>query len=71
MGLLLRKYKFSRPALLLGFMLSGRIENLTHQMTGLYTIESVMDRPLFIALTILTLGVLTWGLTKRSQLDFA
>tara|TARA_R110000787_G_scaffold60246_6_gene136748 strand:- start:2797 stop:4224 length:1428 start_codon:yes stop_codon:yes gene_type:complete len=71
MGLILRKYKFSRPALLLGFLLSERIENLTHQMTGLYTLESVMDRPLFIILTIITLGVFTWGLSRKSQLDFA
>lgn len=70
MGLACKKYGFSRPALLLGFLLSERIENLTIQMTSLYTIENVMSRPIFVALILFTLGVFSWGLFKKSQLDY-
>jgi TctA family transporter len=70
LGILCKSWKFSRPALLLGFMLSERIENLTIQMTNLYTFESAVIRPLFTALILLTLGVLSWGLFKKSRLDY-
>lgn len=70
LGLACKEYKFSRPALLIGFLLCERIENLTIQMTDLYTLESVMDRPIFITITLLTLGVFTWGLFRKSQLDY-
>ena len=71
MGLILKRYKFSRPALLLGFILSERIENLTLQMNGLYTLDTLMNRPLFIIIIILSIGVLRWGLSRKSQLDYA
>ena len=71
MGLILKRYKFSRPALLLGFILSERIENLTIQMNGLYTLDTVMDRPLFIIIVLFTIGVFLWGLSRKSQLDYA
>ena len=70
LGLACKKYKFSRPALLIGFLLSERIENLTIQMTDLYTLDMLMSRPLFITLTLLTLGVFSWGLLRKSQLDY-
>src|SRR6056300_93427 len=70
LGLACKEYKFSRPALLIGFLLCERIENLTIQMTDLYTFESAVIRPLFTALALLTLGVFVWGLFKKSQLDY-
>lgn len=70
LGLACKEYKFSRPALLIGFLLCERIENLTIQMTDLYTLNMLMSRPLFITLTLLTLGVFSWGLLRKSQLDY-
>lgn len=70
-GLLCSYYKFSRPALLIGFILSERIENMTIQMTSLYDISMLIQRPLFVALCLITIGVFSWGLLKKSQLDYA
>lgn len=70
-GLLCSHYKFSRPALLIGFILSERIENMTIQMTSLYDISMLIQRPLFVALCLITIGVFSWGLLKKSQLDYA
>jgi hypothetical protein len=55
---------------LIGFILSERIENMTIQLVSLYDIQSLLTRPLFLTLIILTLGVLSWGLFKKSQLDY-
>ena len=70
-GLFAKQYKFSRPALLIGFILSERIENLTIQLTSIYSLDSVFERPIFVVLILLTIGVLTWGLSRKSQLDYA
>jgi TctA family transporter len=71
LGLLAKHYQFSRPALLIGFLLSERIENLTLQMTDLYTLDTVLVRPLFITLLLLTIGILLWGSSRKSQLDYS
>lgn len=71
LGLLAKHYQFSRPALLIGFLLSERIENLTLQMTDLYTLDTVLVRPLFVTITLLTIGVFSWGLLRKSQLDYS
>ena len=71
LGLLAKHYQFSRPALLIGFLLSERIENLTLQMTDLYTLDTVLVRPLFVILTLLTIGIFSWGLLRKSQLDYS
>lgn len=71
LGILCKSWKFSRPALLLGFMLSERIENLTIQMFDLYTLESAVIRPLFSALIVSSIGVFLWGFLKKSRLEYS
>lgn len=71
LGLLAKSYRFSRPALLIGFILSTRIENLSIQMTTLYSIGDLVNRPIFITLVIATIGVLTWGFLRKSQLEYS
>ena len=39
LGILCKKYKFSRPAMVIGFILAERVEALTLQMTSLYSID--------------------------------
>jgi TctA family transporter len=70
-GILAKKYKFSRPALLFGFILAERIEALSLQMYYLYTFDRLVDRPIFIGLVITVLMVLTWGLTRKSTLEYS
>ena len=70
-GLLAKHYKFSRPALLFAFILSDRIEALTVQMSGLYTVEKLLDRNIFLVLVVITVITLVWGLTNKRKIDYA
>ena len=70
-GLLAKRYKFSRPALLFAFILSDRIEALTVQMSGLYTVDKLLDRNIFLVLVVITVITLVWGLTNKRKIDYA
>tara|TARA_B100000963_G_scaffold173527_1_gene150930 strand:- start:121 stop:1560 length:1440 start_codon:yes stop_codon:yes gene_type:complete len=70
-GIIAKKYKFSRPALLIGFLLSDRIYSLTYQLTTLHTINDLITRPIFIIILLSILLILYWSFTKRSKLDYA
>jgi TctA family transporter len=70
-GLLAKRYKFSRPALLFAFILSDRIEALTVQMSGLYTVEKLLDKPIFLCLCVVIGVTLIWGLTSKRKIDYA
>ena len=70
-GIIAKKYKFSRPALLIGFLLSDRIYSLTYQLTSLHTINDLITRPIFIFIVLSIIIILCWSLTKRSKLDYA
>ena len=70
-GILAKTYKFSRPALLFGFILADRVEALTIQMSNLYTFDRLVDRPIFWSLVLITSIVFIWGLTRKNKLDYA
>ena len=70
-GLLAKKYKFSRPAMLMAFILSDRVEALTIQMTRLYNIDRLLDRPIFLVLVALIAIVFVWGILRRGKLEYA
>jgi TctA family transporter len=70
-GLLAKQYKFSRPALLFAFILSDRIEALTVQMSGLYTVDKLLDKPIFLGLVFAIIVTLIWGLTSKRKIDYA
>ena len=71
LGFACKNLKFSRPALLFGFILAERIESLTVQMMGLYTFEKLLDRGIFIALMIGIVVVLVWGLKLKRKIEYA
>ena len=71
LGLLCKKFQVSRPALLIGYLLSDRIYNLTYQLTSLHTVNDLITRPLFISIMICVILLLYWGITKRSRLNYA
>ena len=70
-GLLAKKYKFSRPAMLMAFILSDRVESLTIQMTTLYNVDRLLDRPIFLGLCALIIVVFVWGILRRGKLEYA
>ena len=72
LGIACKRYKFSRPGMVIGFILADRVEALSLQMNLLYTIDALLTRPIFITITLLTLGVFVWGIaSKRRRLDYA
>jgi TctA family transporter len=71
LGVLCKKFQVSRPALLIGYLLSDRIYNLTYQLTTLHTISDLITRPIFISIMICVILLLYWGITKRSRIDYA
>lgn len=70
-GLLAKKYKFSRPAMLMAFILSDRVESLTVQMFSLYNVDRLLDRPIFLGLCALIIVVFVWGILRRGKLEYA
>jgi len=70
-GLLARHYKFSRPALLLAFILADRIEALTVQMSSLYTFEKLLDRPIFLGIVVTMVVTLIVGIKTKRKIDYA
>jgi TctA family transporter len=71
LGVLAKKYKFSRPALLMAFILADRVEALTIQLTRLYTVDSLLTRPIFLILVLAIIILFGWGVMKRSKLEYA
>jgi putative tricarboxylic transport membrane protein len=54
-GLLSKRLELNRPAMLLAFILFSKIEALTIQTVSLYNIDSLINRPIFIVMFIVTL----------------
>ncbi len=71
LGILCKTYKFSRPGMVIGFILAERVEALTLQMTTLYSFETLIQRPIFVILVLVTTGVFAWGITSKRRLDYA
>ena len=71
LGLLCKRFQVSRPALLIGFLLSDRIYSLTYQLTTLHNITELFTRPIFVVIMLCVLFLTYWGVTKRSRIDYA
>jgi TctA family transporter len=71
LGLACKKYKFSRPALLIGFILAPRIEALTYQITALYDINTLITRPIFLVIMTATIGVFVWGAFRKNRINYS
>ncbi len=71
LGFFCKYYKFSRPALLIGFILSDKIEKLSIQMLALYDIDSLIVRPIFLILVLCILGIFTYSFIKKGKIDYA
>ena len=70
LGVFCKEYKYSRPAMLMAFILAMKVETLTIQMTTLYTIETLMTRPIFILLIITIIALATLSI-KKNKLEYA
>lgn len=72
LGIACKTYKFSRPGLVIGFILADRVEALSLQMNALYSVETLLTRPIFVGIALATLAVFCWGIfSRRRRLDYA
>ena len=72
LGLVCKHYNFSRPALLIGFILLPRVEALTLQISALYNFDRLLDRPIFLSIMIATLAILAWGIFyNKNRIDYS
>lgn len=70
-GLIAKIYKFSRPGMVIGFILAERIEGLTLQITSLYTFESLLSRPIFLVIVLGSLIAFFIGAKSKRKLNYA
>jgi TctA family transporter len=70
-GIGCKRYKFSRPSLLIGFILAERIEALSIQFTTIYTVDMLADRWLFWGLLIAVVAVGYASISRKSGIDYA
>lgn len=61
-GLLLRRYRFSRAALLVGFALSDRLEGTFFQYVKLYDWSDILTRPISGTIILLAFIAIVYGL---------
>jgi len=71
LGILCKHYKFSRPALLMAFILADKIESFTLQLTSLYTVGDLITRPIFMAIMLVTVGIFAYSLRRKGSIDYA
>ena len=71
LGLACKQYKFSRPALLIGFILAPRVEALTYQITALYDINTLITRPIFLVIMTATIGIFVWGAFRKNRINYS
>jgi TctA family transporter len=71
LGIILKKIKFGRPALIIGFVLADKIEALTIQLVSLYTVDQLMSRPIFLSIMALSAVIAVYGmLFYRAKIDY-
>jgi hypothetical protein len=71
MGGLAKWGKFSRPSLLIAFMLAGRVEKLTGQTFTIYRWTDLLMRPgVWLSLGMALLAIVL-GFRNKNKLDYA
>jgi len=60
-GIGLKKIKFSRPALIIGFVLADKLESLTRQFVKLYDWSDIFTRPLTVTLLVIAVAAAVYG----------
>ena len=71
LGIFAKKYKFSRPAMLMAFILASKVETLTIQLTTLYSLEKLLERPLLIGLVVIIFILFAYGVSRKNKLEYA
>lgn len=72
LGLFCYKFKISRPAILLTYIIIDKWQNLGQQLQTMYTIQEMMVRPLFLVLLAMVLLLVYRSITQKNRgIDYA
>jgi putative tricarboxylic transport membrane protein len=71
LGVAMKRWKFSRPALVMAYILAPRVESLSIQLTTIYTFDMLLGRPFFLIICVLIIGVFIWSLLNKSRINYA
>ena len=71
LGIAMKHFQFSRPAFLIAFILSERVENMTIQITSLYSVADLLVRPVFLALIGIFIGLLFLNYKLKLKIDYS
>ena len=71
LGIACKYFKVSRPSLLIGYLLSDRIYNLTYQLITIHSWQELFYRPVFILIVICVIILTYIGITKRKKINYA
>jgi TctA family transporter len=70
-GLTCKYTGISRPAILIAFILAGKLENYAQQALQLYTWSELLTRPLFVSLILVAVGLFLYSIAKTNRgLDY-
>jgi hypothetical protein len=70
LGLVLKHFKISRPAVLTIYIIAAKLENYTKQTTKLYQWNELITRPLFLAAITLSI-YLAYRSFRNKGIDYA
>jgi TctA family transporter len=79
LGMIMKNYKFSRPAFLMSFILFPRIESSLIQLQGLHFYNGVYitnsiwyEHPILTVCIVLSVSLILYGLLKKDRsMDYA
>ena len=66
-GLLCHRYQFSRPAILVAYILAEKLENYSQQALTLYSWSDLLGRPVFTVLIFASVLVISWSLLRSNR----
>jgi TctA family transporter len=70
-GLTCKSTGISRPAIMVAYILSDRLENYGQQTLSLYTWSELLTRPLFVSLILIAVGLFLYSIMKPNRgLDY-
>lgn len=67
LGMICYHFKFSRPAILISYILAEKLENYSQQALTLYSFSDLLQRPIFTILIVTSVLVISWSLLRKNR----
>jgi putative tricarboxylic transport membrane protein len=67
LGIVCKRFKISRPAVMVAFILVEKLENYIQQTQTLYTFAELATRPIFVTLTVISIAILIYSIFRPNR----